>query len=191
MSIGRALFNEIRPLFRMLEDPLSRRGGLYSGFPGFPVPRGQDAFDNIITSPAVDITEEGDRYVVDADIPGIKKENVEVTLGDDGSTLTIRGKAADEGRSQPTQKAESASAGGGTDQKADSAATQVATRKDSTQISTERPVNFSRNMAFTRTIWLPEPVDTKNLSAKLDHGVLTVILKKAKENKRSLTIPVD
>ena len=40
-------------------------------------------------APAVDIREEEDRYVLLADIPGVKREDVEVTLED--GVLTVRG----------------------------------------------------------------------------------------------------
>ncbi|GAB4418561.1 MAG: Hsp20/alpha crystallin family protein [Thermodesulfovibrionales bacterium] len=42
-----------------------------------------------VVSPSVDIFEEGDDIVVKAELPGIKKENIEVKLTDD--TITISG----------------------------------------------------------------------------------------------------
>jgi HSP20 family protein len=40
-------------------------------------------------APAVDIKEEDDRYVIRADIPGVKPEDIEVTM--ENGVLTIRG----------------------------------------------------------------------------------------------------
>ena len=40
-------------------------------------------------SPAVDIVQESDRYLVKVDLPGMKKEEIEITLN--GDTLTISG----------------------------------------------------------------------------------------------------
>ena len=40
-------------------------------------------------APAVDIKEEDNRYVIRADIPGVKPENIEVTM--ENGVLTIRG----------------------------------------------------------------------------------------------------
>jgi HSP20 family protein len=40
-------------------------------------------------TPAVDIREEADRYVLLADIPGVSREDVEITLDDD--VLTVKG----------------------------------------------------------------------------------------------------
>jgi len=57
----------------------------------------------------------------------------------------------------------------------------------STQLSTER--QFTRNMSFTRTIRLPQPVDTNDISAKMENGVLRILAKKA-EDKASTSIPI-
>ena len=40
-------------------------------------------------TPAVDIREESDRFVLDADIPGINPEDLEITM--EGGVLTLRG----------------------------------------------------------------------------------------------------
>ncbi|EFI27181.1 hypothetical protein CC1G_15006 [Coprinopsis cinerea okayama7 len=186
MSIGRSLFNEIRPLFRLLEEPFGRAGaGFYGGYPSLSNPRAIDPFNNLITRPAVDISEQGEQYIVDADLPGIKKENLEIRLGDNGESLTIQGKIVGRGRSQPATEDSGSSK--------ENATAQAITEKDEshTQISAERPVNYSNNFSFTRTVWLPQPVDPKSVSAKLENGVLTVILQKAKENKESTVIPID
>lgn len=44
--------------------------------------------------PAVDVTEEGDKYILEADLPGVKKENVDVRIGDGGRSVTIQGKTS-------------------------------------------------------------------------------------------------
>jgi HSP20 family molecular chaperone IbpA len=68
-------------------------------------------------------------------------------------------------------------------------ATSITKADDSaTQISTERP--FTRNVSFTRTVWLPRPVDSSNVSAKLENGVLSIVVNKA-EDKASTVVPVN
>lgn len=42
--------------------------------------------------PSVDVTEEPKNYIVEADLPGVKKENLDVTIGDGGHSVTIEGK---------------------------------------------------------------------------------------------------
>lgn len=99
MSIARQLFHEFRPLFRMLEEPLAIR----SARPSANGPRSllDDPFFKtaFMSRPAIDVTEEGDKYVVEADLPGVKKENVEVRIGDSGKSVTIEGKVVERRRS--------------------------------------------------------------------------------------------
>lgn len=51
-------------------------------------------FDDFVQSrqPALDVSEHGNDYIVEAEIPGVKKENLEVRVGDNGRSLTIEGK---------------------------------------------------------------------------------------------------
>lgn len=53
-------------------------------------------------SPAVDLKEKADAYVVHADIPGVKPEDVEVTL--ENGVLTIRGQRSEEREDEKDQR---------------------------------------------------------------------------------------
>jgi len=102
MSISRQLLREFRPLFRMLEEPISRQG-LPASYFGFNNPFGRSGlFDSlpILERPALDVNEEGDKYVLEAELPGVKKDNIEVRIGDAGRSVTIEGKVVDQ-RRQP------------------------------------------------------------------------------------------
>jgi len=80
----------------MLEAPLGGRFGAY-GFPPrsvfedpiFTVPR--------FARPAVDVSEDGSNYVVETELPGVKKEDMEVRIGDGGRSVTIEGKIMQRG----------------------------------------------------------------------------------------------
>jgi len=93
MSIARQLFHDLRPLIRMLEEPLSR-SSTYYGLPS------RSLFDDpfsysqapALIRPAMDVTEEGNNYILEADLPGVKKEDIEVRIGDGGRSVTIEGK---------------------------------------------------------------------------------------------------
>lgn len=96
MSIARQFFREFRPLFRLLEEPFGQtsvgrhsRNLPYSVF-NDPFFEGRGVFPQL---PVVDLAEEGNHYVVEAELPGVKKENVEVRVGDNGQSLIIEGKA--------------------------------------------------------------------------------------------------
>ncbi|KAL1736783.1 HSP20-like chaperone [Schizophyllum commune] len=170
MSLSRIL-NEFRPLVRMLDEPLFRAPGYYN--PGF---RGRSAllddpfFQSLNTRPAVDVSEDGTKYIVEAEVPGVKKDALEIRVGDGGQSLTIEGRFG--------------SRQGGEGTSDSTAVTKAADAPN--QISTERTV-FGN---FSRTVWLPRPVDASKVSAKLNDGILTVTVPKA-EDKGSTVIPVE
>ena len=76
----------------MLEEPLTRP------FPALAPRFNRHSLDhpfwpeNAWPRPAVDLSEEGNNYIVEAELPGVKKENLEVRVGDGGRSLTIEGK---------------------------------------------------------------------------------------------------
>ena len=207
MSLARHFFRELRPLFRMLEEPLGRSPSYMGGrFP--PREFFDDPFFNSpsLLRPAVDVSEQGDKYVVEAELPGVKKENVNVRIGDGGRTLTIEGKVFSRSGEQPqqAQTVDASSSAAGSSGTTDGASegtlihllglkrastlihvsrtgTQALTTKqpESTALSTERL--FSGTASFTRTVVLPTPVDSSKVTAKLSDGVLTVTVPKAED----------
>lgn len=109
----------------MLEDPFSRssfadptrltraRG---SPLAVFNDPFFQNSFGGSLSLsgnvPAVDVTEEPNAFVVEAELPGVKKENVDLRIGDNGQSLTIEGRTFFRSKeSQPAASATSASEG--------------------------------------------------------------------------------
>jgi len=104
MSLSRHFFRELRPLFRMLDEPLTRSPFYYSrptraflDDPFFQFP------ENTVR-PAVDVTEKGNSYVLEADLPGVKKENIEVRIEDGGRSVTIEGNVLTQGREPSTSE---------------------------------------------------------------------------------------
>ncbi len=72
--------------FRELEEMRNEMSRMF----GWPAGRGEsESLFESLWSPAVDIVQEGDRYLVKADLPGMKKDEIEITLN--GDTLTISG----------------------------------------------------------------------------------------------------
>ncbi|KAF9267438.1 HSP20-like chaperone [Marasmius fiardii PR-910] len=180
MSI-RQLLHEFRPLFRLLEEPIARPPS-YFGLRTRPF--FEDPFLNSSPAPsipAVDITEDGNKFIVEADLPGFQKENVEVRVGDGGHSITISGKAFDK-QSTP-QLSEAPKSGGETSQ-----GVIVQAKSKPNQLSAER--RFVTNSQFTRTVWLPQPVDRSGVAARLKDGVLTVTIPKV-EDKGSVVVPVE
>ncbi|CAL1713253.1 unnamed protein product [Somion occarium] len=135
MSIARQFLREFRPLFRLLEEP-------FGGSPRY----------GRLARPA----EEGNKYIIEAELPGVKKEDVEVRVGDGGRSLTIEGKIVDR-RTYPAAGA----------QPSEKAGAEV-TAAQQNLIATER--EFVGNTTFTRTVLLPQPVKAENVVAKLKEG---------------------
>ncbi|KAF9049600.1 HSP20-like chaperone [Hymenopellis radicata] len=168
MSITRQLLNEFRPLFRMFDEPFARSPAAFTRSPFF-----DEAFVGFprFSRPAVDVREEGNSYIVEADLPGVQKENIEVSIGDGGRSITIEGKIVT--RSPPQAEAQTAEGG-------------KPVAKTEANSSSER---FVGNSTFTRTVWLPQAVETTNVSAELKDGVLTLSIPKT-EGKGTVKIPV-
>jgi HSP20 family molecular chaperone IbpA len=80
------LLNEFRPLFRLLEEPLPRN------FAALPVStRNRQVALPRFNQPSVEVHEEADRYVVEAELPGVRKEDLKVSVTEGGRALTIAG----------------------------------------------------------------------------------------------------
>jgi HSP20 family protein len=108
---------------------------------------------------AVDVREDGDHLYVEAELPGFKKEEVDITL--ENQTLTISAERKSEQKQQ----------GGGGD-------------KGGELLLHER--RYSR---FLRSFTLPPTVDEQSVNAKLTDGVLTITLNKREETKpRKVTV---
>ena len=90
MSLTRQLLNEFRPLFRMLEEPLGGRFGAF-GLPSRSVFDDPFSTSPRFAQPAVDVSEDGNNYVVETELPGVKMEDVDVRIGDGGRSITIEG----------------------------------------------------------------------------------------------------
>jgi HSP20 family molecular chaperone IbpA len=212
MSVARQLLHDLRPLFRVLEEPFGRSAGYY----GLPT---RSFFDDPLFQPSnslrpsIDVTEEGDKYVVEADLPGVKKENVEVRIGDGGHSVTIEGKVVrrrngfGEISEKPTEATVSATAGGSSaggmsfhgyfwlrpNSSPSNVGSDAVTKadQDTTSMSMERPGSvMTSSSSFSRTVWLPRVVDENNVSAKLADGVLTVTIPKAND-KASAKVAIE
>ena len=107
------------------------------------------------TSVAVDVRDQGDAYVVTADLPGYEADDVDLTLS--GKRLEL---SADRDVEYGTASGDEDEGEGGT-------GTVDYVRRE------------RRRSAVTRTVRLPEEVDPEGVEADLEDGVLTVHLPKA------------
>lgn len=193
MSLSRNFFREFRPLFRMLEDPFFGRAPVaYGG-------RGRSVFDDPFFGlardglrPAVDVAEEGNSYIIEAELPGVRKDDINVEIGDNGRSVTIQGKIIRRPRQQEQPVVETSANGEVQEGKYPSRNRLVRTKfltthplaasPESNKISVER--ESTGHTTFTRSITLPTQVDANKVSAKLTDGVLTLTIPKAEDAGR-------
>lgn len=100
--------------------------------------------------PRMDVADEDDRIQLSFEIPGVKPDDLEVTV--ESGMLTVSGEKKYERREGDDQKG---------------------------PYSVER-----RSGRFERTIALPESVDTDNVTARYENGVLRVELPKLAESRK-------
>ncbi|KLO14761.1 HSP20-like chaperone [Schizopora paradoxa] len=201
MSLTRQFLREFRPLFRMLDEPFGRTvnptssnalarhsplGALFND------PFFSRGFEHL-NVPAVDLTEHGSEYVVEAELPGVKKENVDIRIGDGGQSLTIEGRtfvrsassapatAAQEGQAADASTANVEGSSSAEASPSTQAVAQTNGEQVGTQLTTER--SFSSTSSFSRTVWLPRRADGSNVKAKLEDGVLTVRIPKLEDSE--------
>ena len=105
--------------------------------------------------PAVDVLEETDVIRIAAELPGVKPEDVKISV--EGNVLTLQG-----------------------------------TKQQVAEEKTERVHRYERTYgSFARTFTLPRTVDTAQIKAGYDNGVLTITLPKAEQAKpRQIAVEV-
>lgn len=111
--------------------------------------------------PSVDLRETDDAFIVEAELPGLKPDDVEITV--DGRSLVIRG--------------ESKTSTAHHDQQADKS-------------SGRYLVQERRMTSFARALTLPTEIDAEHASSSFENGELMVKLPKAAQ-ARSRRIPIN
>ncbi|PVF97188.1 HSP20-like chaperone [Serendipita vermifera] len=189
MSLSRSLYNEFQPYFRLFEDPF-----MYQ--PSSNVSRRSvgEPFGWHQSSPSLNLHEEEDgSYIVEAEVPGVKKENLDVRVGDGGRSITIGGHVVRRGQQQPSspqQQQESAtSANTSNNQGTASTAVAPSSNDSEKQVSTNTNASWSGSRTFTRTVWLPHAVNREGITAKLEDGILTIRAPRA--NQEAFSVRVD
>jgi HSP20 family protein len=137
----------------------------------------------------VDIREEDDRIIVEADLPGFRKEDVDITL--ENGTLTIvaerreeiteppegqQNRAQPQGQGQGQQQGQQASG-----QQAAGQQGQQQSRERSNRQSGQYLLRERRIQRVVRSFTLPTNVDEQDVEAKLENGVLRIVLKKRED----------
>lgn len=157
-------FREFRPFrdIRRVEDTIDRfRRGVS--------PRYHRAAHVVDTwAIPLDVVRDGDNVVAQASLPGVKPEDISVTIDD--NVLTISGR---------------------TDVETEQSDEGDATPDESTQEARTYLLRERRTGAFQRSIRLPDSVDAEQAETVYEAGVLTITLPKLEAKKaKQLTVAV-
>lgn len=121
----------------------------------------------------VDIRDEDDRYLLHADLPGIRPDDIHINVL--GNTLTIQAEPPTE-RTETTATPEQAQ--NTANRQTTTGTTTRSTRPTTTSDRTRWLMRERRVGRMTRTVTLPTDVDASRAEADFEHGILTVSLPK-------------
>src|SRR5207237_7144877 len=141
----------------------------------------------------MDICETQNGYEVDVALPGVRPEDIELTV--DQNTLTIRGRFSHqnehqdqhEGQARDQQQAQAGQTQGQQQAQAGQAQGQQQTQQDGGQQKQQGKMErhqrghnwLSREIvagSFERVVTFPRPIDTNNVQTKFENGILTIML---------------
>ena len=138
----------------------------------------------------VDIREDADHIYVEADLPGFRKEDIDISI--ENGMLTITAERQEEVTEPPPgqggqQQGQAAQPAQG--QQADESQRRGGGRQQQQQQTQQRQQDASyllrerRVQRFVRSFTLPPNVDESSVQARLENGVLRITLNKREESK--------
>ncbi|KZP00714.1 HSP20-like chaperone, partial [Calocera viscosa TUFC12733] len=148
-----------------------------------------DVFDNFTSAsdvqraPKTQLREVANGYVLEAELPGVRKEDLDVTIGEGGKTIRIEGKAVRRSESAVTAPAEGEASATAPAEPAQPAATEkTAPESTSTEVAEKpaaevvQPAQAEYTSTFSQSFTLPRPVDGSKVVARLEDGVLRLVV---------------
>lgn len=128
----------------------------------------------------MDVCETPNGYEVDVALPGVRPEDVEITV--DQNTLTVRGRYSyqNEHQNQPQGQTWSQQQGQMGQTQTQQQAQQQGQRQQATMERHRQGHNWLLKEipsgTFERTITFPRPIDINNVQTKFPNGILTILL---------------
>jgi len=131
------------------------------------------------------LSEDGKAYIVEAELPGVKKEDVEIRVENGGKSITIEGKVFNRRGYSNVQEQPKAT---------EDSTPESSNKEESAVVSAPSDAQtFERSYSkFSRTVWLPQPVDAHNpnIKAQLVDGILTVTAPKVERDTTSVKVAI-
>lgn len=158
MSIIRNPSVNVYGLQRDLQREMNRL--LDNFFPTTPKRASDEGFESAVWRPVVDIHEDGDSYVIEAELAGLSKEDVKISFQD--GTLTLSGERGYRHEKKASENGNGAD--GGVEVK----------EKERTTHRMERIYG-----KFFRSFTFPGAINAEGIAARFENGVLTITVPKA------------
>ncbi|KAL7409577.1 hypothetical protein BDY24DRAFT_402730 [Mrakia frigida] len=128
--------------------------------------------------PPVTIEEKGKGYEITADLPGIKKSDLKLSLGDHNTRLILEGKLVLKESASGADDQADTSVEAAEENEGEKAVTKSADQDEKHLLVDERIFKEVFHRAFN----FATPLDPKSMKAKLDDGVLKVTVDKSDED---------
>lgn len=131
-------------------------------------------------SPRIDISEDENKIYMSVEVPGIPKEDVNLTINDE-NLLIIKGEKKTDCKTEDAKIVEE-----GAEAEAKSDETE-APKKDKTYIRTERSYG-----TFSRSFVLPDNIVNESVKANYNNGVLDITIdKKEPEKPKEISVNIN
>ncbi|KAH8556644.1 HSP20-like chaperone [Umbelopsis sp. PMI_123] len=185
MSLNRVFpefFRDASRAFALLEEPMfnvARR----NAFP---------SMQSLMRYPATDIRETKEAYILEAELPGIRKEDVDIEFQD--NTLVLRGKMERSSHHQSDNVQASAATPESTATStevtnSETGETSVVTKEDTDKDLTPHWWSNERiTGSFSRSFSFPASVQSDAIKAAYKDGVLSIIIPKAEKASSKINI---
>jgi HSP20 family protein len=158
----RLLGQDLARAFALLEEPfLSNARRFPASFPA-------------TIRPSVDVSETDTNYIVEAEVPGIKKEDLQVEFLDDG-TLILKGKIERTRQESDVSEDLRTVDQTGKPQEESLVASEEKSLSSPTYWSNERHIG-----SFQRSFQFPGRIDPPNVKARYRDGILSIFVPKVK-----------
>ncbi len=175
-----SIAQDVSRAFTLLDEPLFNAARRYpSSFPTL-----SDRLPNFFR-PSVDISETDKNYVIEAEVPGMKKEDLSIECLDDGS-LIMKGKI--ETPTAPTEKMRTVDATNNTSTTESGGTTEDVVEAGAE--TTEPTIWTSERMRghFQRSFQFPSNINPEDVKATYRDGILKVVIPKLEKHRKQISI---
>ncbi|CAG8491298.1 14390_t:CDS:1 [Funneliformis caledonium] len=188
MSLINRFLPELNRAFTLLDEPLL--SNVARRYPSsFPTLSDRLTFPNIYR-PSVDVSESDKNYVVEAEVPGMKKEDLSVEFLDD-NTLLLKGKV-EKGTAAPAEGMRTVDNTGDTiaaEGSTDSTPTGEVVEAGGAALDEPKFWTSERMRGhFQRSFQFPGKIDPENSKASYKNGILSIVIPKVERRGKQISI---